>query len=172
MIFHSYFVLYMLSVLSAADECVKVGTCTCNTSTRTINLNPLSANTGPRFTIPGIDSDKYFYNPCKDITEGGSTGVMIQQQGGVYYVTGDDNTATFSGDPDLGTLTLSYQHAESGIIRNSKVKLVCMEGTNQLIFNGEDPKLNYQFTLNTGYVCPQKTLKFPLYFLNMLNTLW
>ncbi|XP_071102681.1 cation-dependent mannose-6-phosphate receptor-like [Haliotis cracherodii] len=153
MIFHSYFVLCILSVLSAADECVKVDTCTCKTSTRTINLHPLSANTGPRFTIPGAGSDKYFYNPCKDFTEGGVTGVVIQQQGGVYYVTADDNTATFSGDPDLGTLTLSYQHAEGGIIRISKVKLVCMEGTNQLIFNGEDPKLNYKFTLNTESVC-------------------
>ncbi|XP_067649906.1 cation-dependent mannose-6-phosphate receptor-like [Haliotis asinina] len=153
MILHSYFVLCIMSVLSAADECVKVDSCTCKTSKHTINLHPLSADPGPRFTALGKSNDKYFYNPCKDFTEGTVSGVVIQEQAGVYYINGDDNTATFSGDPELGTLLLTYQHTDGSLIRHSKIRLLCKANTDELVFNEENPKVNYHFTLYTQHLC-------------------
>ncbi|XP_046565584.1 uncharacterized protein LOC124274270 isoform X3 [Haliotis rubra] len=153
MILHSYFVLCIMSVLSAADDCVKVDSCTCKTSKRTINLHPLSANPGPRFNTSGSSNDKFFYNPCKDFTKGSVTGVVIQEQGGIDYDNGDDSTAAFTGDPDLGTLVLTYQHTDGGRIRVSKIKLLCKQNTDELVFNEENPTANYHFTLYTQHMC-------------------
>ncbi|XP_046565577.1 uncharacterized protein LOC124274270 isoform X2 [Haliotis rubra] len=153
MILHSYFVLCIMSVLSAADDCAKVDSCTCKTSKRTINLHPLSANPGPRFTISGKSNDKHFYNPCKDFTKGGITGVVIQEQGGVDYDNGDDSTAAFTGDPDLGTLVLTYKHADGALMRISNIKLLCKQNTDELVFDNEEPTGTYHFRLYTQHMC-------------------
>ncbi|XP_069111001.1 cation-dependent mannose-6-phosphate receptor-like [Argopecten irradians] len=144
-------------VQSDAQPCVKKGPCTCETSSYTVDLTPLSQRAGDSRLFKASDGIyNYVFSPC--IYTGTPCGdlrsdVAICQETKntppETYVVGTQSSVKFSGNPDDGSLQIQY----SANPRVGQVSVVCSDEEASFVHISNPNLTTYSFQLKTKYAC-------------------
>ncbi|KAH9500959.1 Cation-dependent mannose-6-phosphate receptor [Bulinus truncatus] len=159
----NYFLMFTFTawiMFTRADDCVKVGPCSCTFSDSHIDLSPIVSGPGPLFKdqYDSQYNSQYSYNPCIAFTESSCSNVAVcQSHFGSYFSCGTQESAIFKYDSSSKLVTIQYASTDQGVTRTSLVTLKCTKdsASNMLIATGESPTQVYNFELQSKYACEQ-----------------
>ncbi|KAL5007419.1 hypothetical protein ScPMuIL_016225 [Solemya velum] len=147
--------------LSAQEECLQTTSCSCETGTEILDLQPLSSGANPRFTVTG--NYVYTYEPCVGITGGCGdevTDVAVCQKSKQVppappFVVGFQSKAKFIIDTEKNQWNLTYKNNKLTPVRTTRVMLTCVDSIEgELRIISEDkPEGEYMFELRSKYAC-------------------